>query len=156
MYRMYIHFIFILIAICILTFLLSNLKYKEGQCVTPDTPEAKKIQTRANFINKRISNQTADMTSINSRVNKILLNYSDFKFSISGVDMEAKSNMSRLEIDKKSTLSNPTFIFTLAASPKGDIGDDGKQGLPGIKGDPGTSGANGLPGYWGERGGCST
>jgi len=152
---MYIQFIFILVAICILT--LSITKYKEGQCVKAGTPEAEKVQIRANTINKRISGQNAALRSINSRVNQILLNYSDFKFSIKSVDVDSKSTLANLNIDhsKDASVSNPSFIFTLVTSPKGDMGDPGNQGLTGVQGPRGDSGSNGVSGYWGQRGGCS-
>jgi hypothetical protein len=153
---MYIQFIFVLIAICILT--LSITKYKEGQCVMPGTPEAAKVKTRSNDINKRISDQTATLTNISSRVNQILLNYSDFKFSINNVQVDPNAKTASITIDQSdtATVSNPTMNFTLITSPKGEKGDSGNQGLPGDPGDGGSSGTNGLPGYWGQRGGCST
>jgi len=153
---MYIQFIFVLLTICILT--LSITKYKEGQCVIPDTPEAEKIQTRSNTINKRISDQTTNLTNISKRVNQILLNYSDFKFSINNVQVDQNAKTASIQIDysDKATVSNPTLNFTLIKSPKGDIGDPGNQGLPGEQGNGGTNGGNGLPGYWGSSGGCYT
>lgn len=152
---MYILFIFILIAICILT--LSLMKYKEGACVEPKSKEAKALKIRTNDINERITDQTDTLSKISSRVNEILLNYSNFKFFITSVNVDNETNASaNLEIDDKSTLSSPNFIFTLVTSPVGDKGDEGNQGIPGNKGDPGKEMANGLPGYWGQRGGCST
>jgi hypothetical protein len=157
---MYIQFIFILIAICILT--LSITKYKEGQCVKVGSPEAKRLTIRTNKINKRITDQTEDLTKISSRVNKILLNYSNFKFSIVDVKVDSGTKLTNLEIDKpsntdesKTTGINPGLIFTLIPSPDGDKGDMGNQGLPGERGIDGDSSANGLPGYWGQKGGCS-
>jgi len=155
---MYTQFIFILIAICILT--LSIMKYKEGACVKPKSKEAANLKIRANIINQRITDQTNSLTEISSRVNQFLLNYTNFKFSITNVNVDNKTDAyTNLDIDrdsKGSGLSKPSFIFTLVASPPGDEGDEGNQGIPGNKGDPGNKAANGLPGYWGQRGGCST
>ena len=75
---MYILFIFILIAICILT--LSLMKYKEGACVEPESKEAKALKIRTTDINQRITDQTDTLSKISSRVNEILLNYSNFKY----------------------------------------------------------------------------
>ena len=159
LYRMYTQFIFILVAIFILTLLiLSTMKYKEGQCVLPNTPEAEKVQIRTNTINQRISDQTLQMASISSRINQILLNYSNFRFSVNGAQVDKDQTSPYFEIDQSSsaTVSNPTFTFTFTESPKGEKGDMGNQGLPGTRGNGGNSGANGLPGYWGKRGGCYT
>ena len=151
---MYIQFIFILIAICILT--LSIMKYKEGQCVKANTPEAANIKIRLKTINQRISNQISQMSLISSRVNQILLNYSNFKFSINGAQVNKEKSFASLQVDQSSsaTVSNPTFIFTFIESPQGETGDSGNQGLPGIQGNSGNDGVNGVTGYWGERGGC--
>lgn len=163
MYRMHTQFIFILLAICILTFILlpmsgSSTEYKEGQCVKEGSPEAVSLQTRAITINKTISKQTDSLTSITSRVNEILLNYSNFKFSVGSVDVDPESTTAQVNIDRAdgTTISNPNFLFTLVTSPTGEKGDPGNQGVTGTQGEKGTSGKNGFPGYWGEKGGCST
>jgi hypothetical protein len=150
---MYLQFILVLVAVCILT--LSISKYKEGQCVMPGTPEAKNVLTRVNIINKKISDQTDKITKISARVNEILLNYSNFKFSIKSVQVDPSSSSASIQIDG-STVSNPNLSFTLTKSPKGDVGDYGNQGRPGAKGDSGEGGNNGFPGYWGISGGCSS
>ena len=151
---MYLQFILVLVAVCILT--LSISKYKEGQCVMPGTSEGNKVLTRVNIINQKISDQTAYLTEISARVNKILLNYSNFKFSIGSVQVDPSSNSASIKMDETMSLSNPTLSFTLIKSPKGDVGDFGNQGRPGIRGEKGDSGNNGLPGYWGRPGGCSS
>jgi len=156
---MYTQFIFILVAISVLTLsILSIMKYKEGQCVLPNTPEAENVQIRTNTINQRISDQTSKIASISSRVNQILLNYSNFRFSVNGAQVDKDKTSPSFEIDQSSsaTVSNPTFTFILTESPKGEKGDMGNQGLPGTRGNGGNDGANGLPGYWGQRGGCYT
>jgi hypothetical protein len=150
---MYLQFILVLVAVCILT--LSISKYKEGQCVMPGTSEGNKVLTRVNIINRKISDQTAYLTEISARVNKILLNYSNFKFSIKSVQVDPSSSSASIQIDG-STVSNPNLSFTLTKSPKGDVGDYGNQGRPGAKGDSGEGGNNGFPGYWGISGGCSS
>lgn len=136
------------------------MKYKEGICVKPKSKEAAKLKIRANEINQRITDQTNNLTEISSRVNQFLLNYTNLKFSITNVNVDNKKDAyTNLDIDrdsKGSNLSNPSFIFTLVASPPGEEGDEGNQGIPGNKGDSGNKAANGLPGYWGQRGGCST
>lgn len=156
---MYIQFIFILVAISILTLsILSIMKYKEGQCVLPNTQEAKNVQIRTKTINQRISDQTSKMASISSRINQILLNYSNFRFSVNGAQVDNNQTSPSFVIDQSSsaTVSNPTFTFTFVKSPEGEKGDMGNQGLPGTRGNGGNNGANGLPGYWGQRGGCYT
>jgi len=132
-------------------------KYKEGQCVNPGTPDADAVEVRTNIINKRVSEQSKSLTSIGDRVNKILSDYSDFKFSISSVEVDPADPLADVHIDQSESavISNPTFLFRLVKSPVGEVGDIGNQGLPGLRGDSGRSGANGFPGYWGQRGGCS-
>jgi len=160
---MYTNIIFVLTTICIIMLLLltSSLysrKYKEGQCIKENTPPAALLKTRTNVINKRISEQTDNLTSISARVNEILLKYSNFKFSISGVGIDTDSKKAQVNIDRNegTTVSNPRFLFTLISSPTGDVGDPGNQGITGIQGQKGMSAASGLPGYWGNRGGCYT
>jgi hypothetical protein len=88
-------------------------------------------------------------------MNDLLTNYSDFKFSVNGVNINtANGAKPSLEIDPSSSLSNPGFIFTLILSPNGEKGDPGNQGYPGLQGSQGDGGNNGFPGYWGSRGGC--
>jgi hypothetical protein len=136
------------------------MKYKEGACLKPGSSGATNLKTRINTINQRITDQTNNLTEISSRVNQFLLNYTNFKFSITNVNVDNKTDAyTNLDIDrdsKDSGLSKPSFMFTLVAPPTGDDGDDGNQGIPGNKGVPGNKAANGLPGYWGQRGGCST
>jgi hypothetical protein len=150
---MYVQFILVLLFISILT--LSVSKYKEGQCVQPNSPEGNQVATRVRTINARLSDQTNILADIRTRMNDLLTNYSDFKFSVNGVNINtANGAKPSMQIDPSSTLSNPGFIFTLILSPNGEKGDPGNQGYPGLQGSQGDGGNNGFPGYWGSRGGC--